>query len=96
MDVTDEVTVAAMQDRLGLSVESFEAGDHKAWLNNIESPLQSLHEIFDLMPTDTPEQWAAVASRMSGIPAAVDGWIETLREGIRDGLLLPGAQSLTA
>lgn len=87
VDVTDEVTVAAMQDRLGLSVESFEAGDHKAWLNNIESPLQSLHEIFDLMPTDTPEQWAAVASRMSGIPAAVDGWIETLREGIRDGLL---------
>ncbi|RMB59990.1 DUF885 domain-containing protein [Tessaracoccus antarcticus] len=86
-DDTDRVTVAAMQDRLGLSVESFEAGDHKAELNNIASPLQSLHEIFDLMPTDTPDHWAAVSSRMSGIPAAIDGYIETLREGIRDGIV---------
>ncbi len=86
-DVTDEVTVAAMQDRLALSIESFEAGDHKAELNNIASPLQALHEIFDLMPTDTAEHWAAIASRMSGIPVAIEGWIDTLREGIRDGIV---------
>ncbi|MEO7849334.1 MAG: DUF885 domain-containing protein [Arachnia sp.] len=86
-DDTDRVTIAAMQDRLGLSVESYEAGDQKAELNNIASPLQRLHEVFDLMPTDTPDHWAAVASRMSSIPAAMDGWIETLREGIRDGVV---------
>lgn len=86
-DATDMVTVAAMRDRLGLSIESHEAGDHKAQLNNIASPLQALHEVFDLMPTDSDDDWAAVASRMHGIPAALDGWIETLREGMRDGVV---------
>ncbi len=76
-----------MQDRLGLSVESFEAGDHKANLNNIASPLQALPEIFDLMSTDTAEQWEAIASRMTGIPTAIEGYIATLREGIRDGIM---------
>ena len=87
LDATDEVTLAAMQDRLGLSVESFEAGDHLADLNNIASPLQALVEIFDLMPTDTPEQWEAIASRLTGIPAAIDGYIATLREGVLAGIM---------
>ncbi len=84
-DETDEVTVAAMTDRLGLSVERYEAGDHTAELNNIASPVQSLVEIFDLMPTDTYEQWDAIASRMSQIPTAIDGYMATLREGIHRG-----------
>ncbi|MGO1488965.1 MAG: DUF885 domain-containing protein [Arachnia sp.] len=93
-DEADTVTVAAMLDRLGLSVESFDAGDHKANLNNIASPLQEIPEIFDLMSTDTPEQWAAVASRMSGVPAAIDGYIATLREGIEAGLM-PARRAVT-
>ncbi len=84
-DETDEVTLAAMLDRLGLSVERFEAGDHTAELNNIASPVQSLVEIFDLMPTDTPEHWEAIASRMTGIPTAINGYITTLREGVERG-----------
>lgn len=87
LDETDEVTVAAMLDRLGLSVESFEAGDHKANLNNIASPLQGIPEIFDLMSTDTPEQWEAIVSRMKGVPTAIDGYMATLREGIGAGLV---------
>lgn len=86
-DATDAVTLAAMQDRIGLSIEAFEAGDHFADLNNIASPLQSLVEIFDLMPTDTPEHWEAIASRLTGIPTAIDGYIATLREGIREGVV---------
>ena len=87
VDDTDEVTVAAMLDRLGLSVERFAAGDHKADLNNIASPLQSLVEIFDLMPTETLKNWKAIAARMTAIPAAVDGYIATLREGIQSGIV---------
>ncbi len=87
LDSTDEVTVAAMLDRLGLSVESFDAGDHKANLNNIASPLQGIPEIFDLMATETAEQWEAIAARMTGVPTAIDGYIETLREGIEAGVV---------
>ncbi len=94
LDETDGVTVSAMLDRLGLSVESFEAGDHKADLNNIASPLQAIPEVFDLMSTDTPEQWEAIASRMTGVPTAIDGYITTLREGIEAGLV-PARRAVT-
>lgn len=82
VDATDEVTLAAMRDRLGLELESAEAGDHRRQLNNLASPLQALRDVFDLMPTDTAEQWANIAGRLGAIPAALDGYVETLREGI--------------
>ena len=82
VDATDEVTVAALRDRLGLAIESFDAGDHLRDLNNIASPLQGLRDIFDLMPHETSEHWANIAARMAGLPGAIDGYIETLRGGI--------------
>ncbi len=85
VDATDEVTVAAMRDRLGLELESFEAGDHLRDLNNIASPLQAMRDIFDLMPHATVEHWGTIAGRMSALPAALDGYVETLRAGIAAG-----------
>jgi uncharacterized protein (DUF885 family) len=35
--------------------------------------------VFDLMPTDTAEHWRTVATRLNGIPAAIDGYIAALR-----------------
>lgn len=43
-DDTDEVTAAALRDRLGLEIEAFEAGDHECDLNNIASPLQGFRD----------------------------------------------------
>ena len=82
LDATDEVTLAAMRDRLGLQLESFEAGDHLRDLNNIASPVQNLRDVFDLMPTRTAEQWANIAGRMAALSGSTDGYIETLRAGI--------------
>lgn len=84
-DATDEVTIAAMRDRLGLDLESFEAGDHLRNLNNLASPLQGMRDIFDLMPHETTEEWSNIAARMSAIPQAFDGYIDTLRAGIAAG-----------
>lgn len=85
VDATDEVTVAAMRDRLGLDLESFEAGDHLRSLNNLASPLQGGRDIFDLMPHETAEHWAAIAARMAALPEAFAGYAETLRAGIAAG-----------
>lgn len=84
-DATDEVTAASMRDRLGLELESFEAGDHERDLNNIASPVQAVRDIFDLMPATTAADWATIAARMSALPAALAGYTETLRAGIRHG-----------
>ncbi|WP_433270133.1 DUF885 domain-containing protein [Actinosynnema sp. CS-041913] len=70
----DESEVAAKSvflERVGLDVEIHEAGLWEGALNVIAGPVQNLREVFDLMPTDTPEQWATIAKRLAAMPEAV-------------------------
>ena len=78
-DDVDRVTVAALRERLGLEVELADAGETLAPLNVIASPVQDLRDVLDLMPTGTVEAWENVASRLGGLPTAIDGYVESLR-----------------
>ncbi|MBZ4496741.1 DUF885 domain-containing protein [Dermacoccus sp. Tok2021] len=78
-DDVDEVTIAAMTERLELAEEIHEAGYDLADLNVIASPLQNVRDVFDLMPTDTDEDWAVIATRMRAVPEALTGWLQSLR-----------------
>lgn len=78
-DTTDAVTVAAMRDRLGLAVELYEADSWHADLNVIASPVQTLREVFDVMPTATAQGWSAIAQRLGQIPQALAGYQASLR-----------------
>jgi len=86
VDGIDEVTQTDLRSDLALEVESSEAQLQLRDLNVIASPAQSIREIFDLMPTDTVEDWDNVSSRLGNLPAAIDGYIETLRLGIERGV----------
>ncbi|HEY0186484.1 MAG TPA: DUF885 domain-containing protein [Cellulomonas sp.] len=79
VDEVDEVTLAAMRERLGLQLELHEAGETLADLNNIASPVQGLRDVFDLMPTDGAEAWGAIAQRLAALPGAEAGYVESLR-----------------
>ncbi|MCQ2001811.1 DUF885 domain-containing protein [Arthrobacter zhaoxinii] len=85
-DDVDRVTLDAMHERLGLDLEIHESGWDLAELNNIASPAQGIRSIFDLMPTDTEEQWHHIAGRLDNVDDAVAGYITSLRSGIRRGL----------
>ena len=78
-DAVDEVTLAAMAERIGLELELFEAGEIHGELNNIASPVQYLRDVFDIMATATVEDWSNIASRMALLPQTIDGFIESLR-----------------
>ncbi|MCA1783005.1 MAG: DUF885 domain-containing protein [Intrasporangiaceae bacterium] len=78
VDEIDEVTVAAMRERLGLYEELYVSGEEERALNVIASPLQLVREIVDLMPTATDDDWATIGRRMGAVPAALQGWQETL------------------
>ncbi|WP_422936048.1 DUF885 domain-containing protein [Sinomonas sp. P47F7] len=78
-DAIDAVTLDAMRERLGLEVEEHESGWKLGELNNIDSPAQHIRAVFDLMPTDTAEQWDHIAGRAANVPAAVASYIESLR-----------------
>jgi uncharacterized protein (DUF885 family) len=84
-DAVDAVTLDAMRERLGLLLEIRASGWDAADLNNIASPAQDIRAIFDLMPTDTAGQWDHIAGRAHNVPAAIDGYIESLRTAKEDG-----------
>jgi uncharacterized protein (DUF885 family) len=85
VDDVDAVTLDAMRERLGLQLEFHESGWHAAELNNIESPAQNIRSIFDLMPTETEEQWEHIAGRAGNVPGAIRGYIESLRSAKEAG-----------
>jgi uncharacterized protein (DUF885 family) len=84
VDAVDRVTVAALRERLGLEDELTAIGADDRDLNVIASPLQSLRAVYDLMPTETVEDWSTVATRLAGTPQAVERYVESLRRGLAD------------
>ena len=85
VDEVDVVTKADLTGDLSLSIALHEAGAHLRDVNVIASPAQELRNVFDLMPTDTVEDWSTIAQRLGAVPAAIDGYIATLRQGIAAG-----------
>ncbi|NVM94339.1 DUF885 domain-containing protein [Arthrobacter wenxiniae] len=87
VDSVDAVTLHAMRERLGLTLETLETGWPLAELNNIASPAQGIRATFDLMPTATVTDWEHISGRLANVPAAVDGYISSLRAGAARGLV---------
>ncbi|MDQ1216125.1 DUF885 domain-containing protein [Microbacterium arborescens] len=86
-DDVDVVTKADLSGDLRLQIELAEAGAHLRDVNVIASPAQEIRNTFDLMPTATVDDWSVIADRLGAVPAAIDGYIETLREGIARGIV---------
>ena len=87
VDDIDAVTKTDLTAELNLMLEQYEAKTHLRDLNVIESPAQQIRSVYDLMPTDTEDDWSIISRRLSAVPAAIDGYIETLREGMRQGVV---------
>ena len=84
-DTVDVVTVAAMRERLGVLLDMHDGGLDLGELNVIASPLQTMRDVFDLMPTDTEDDWATIDRRLAQIPLRVAGYAESLRTSATTG-----------
>ncbi|WP_432494010.1 DUF885 domain-containing protein [Kineococcus auxinigenes] len=84
-DDVDRVTAAALRERLGVELELHEAGEDLGELNVIASPVQDLRMVFDLVPTASEDDWADAARRLAAVPAAVEGYVESLRTAAARG-----------
>lgn len=84
-DDVDRVTVAAMRERLGVALQLHDAGLDLGELNVIASPLQTMRDVFDLMPTDTDTDWAVIGRRMAQVPDRAAGYADGLRAAVRAG-----------
>ncbi len=84
-DAVDDVTTAAMRDRLGLEIELAEAGFGFGMLNVIDCPVQIIRMVFDLAPNKTEADWADIAARMRAIPSSVDSYLRALDRRVDEG-----------
>jgi uncharacterized protein (DUF885 family) len=76
----EEVAKDAFVERLGLALETYEAGVPQHQLNAIASVPAEIRQVFDLMPTAAEEDWETIAIRLNQVGTALDGFRETLTE----------------
>ena len=92
-DERDRIARDAMRDSLRLALDRHDANERFRSLSMIHSPIHSVRQVFDLMPRETEEHWANIASRMALIPAGLDSYRRTLEEGLRRGLVVARRQA---
>jgi uncharacterized protein (DUF885 family) len=81
----EQVAKEALLERLGLELETYQAGIPQYQLNAIASVPAELRQVFDLMPTETEEHWRTIATRLGKIGAALDGYRQSLLEQAGQG-----------
>jgi uncharacterized protein (DUF885 family) len=81
-----------LRERLSAQLAVHEAGEGYRALSNLFSPIHSVRQVFALMPTATDDDWAVIGRRMARIPEAFRGFADSLREGVRRGLLVAPRQ----
>ena len=91
-DDVDRITVAAMNERLGLELELIDSGERCGEINVISSPIQGVRDIFDLMPTETEADWDNINRRLGVVAEALEGYKESLRRRIASGPAIPARQ----
>ncbi|GAA3735974.1 DUF885 domain-containing protein [Plantactinospora mayteni] len=82
----------AMQERLGLELARYEAGETASELNVIASGLHELRQVFDLMPTEGTEAVGNIAARLGQFAGALDAYKTTLRTAAGAGHVSSRAQ----
>lgn len=83
-----------LRERLTAELAVHEAGEGLRAVSNLHSPLHSVRGVFMLMPTETDEDWAAVAARLRAVPEALAGYRTSLEEGL-DRKLPAGPRQVT-
>ncbi|KAA1427156.1 DUF885 domain-containing protein [Nocardioides antri] len=77
-DERERVAKDAFLERVGLTVEKAEAGFERSAFSVISSGVHAVREVFDLMPTETTEDWQTIGDRLAAVPDALAGYRETL------------------
>ncbi|OEJ98352.1 DUF885 domain-containing protein [Streptomyces thermolilacinus] len=83
-----------LRERLTAELAVHDAHEGLRTVSNLRSPAHSVRMAFTVTPTETDEDWAVVAERLRAVPAALDGYRESLALGLKRGL--PGGPRATA
>ncbi|MFE7112172.1 DUF885 domain-containing protein [Streptomyces sp. NPDC057575] len=71
-----------LRERLMAELAVHEAEEGLRSVSNLHSPAHSVRDVFTVTPTETDEDWAAVVDRLRAVPAAFEGYRESLALGL--------------
>lgn len=91
-DDGDRVAAAQLRERLGVELDLYDSGWQSADLNTAECPMLSIRQAFDLMRTESEQDWADVAARMRAIPQGLRGYRASLLEAAAAGRVVARRQ----
>jgi len=92
----DRVAAGVVREVLETQVLLHEIGEDLRSIAVLGSAVQEVREAFDVLQTETEEDWEAVAARMAGVPECLSSLQEAYSEGIRQGLVAPRRQVVGA
>lgn len=81
----EQVARDALLERLGLELEMLDAGIWQHQVNAIASVAPEIRQVYDLMPTETEEHWANIATRLGKVREALAGYRTTLADQAQQG-----------
>ncbi|MFI1812444.1 DUF885 domain-containing protein [Streptomyces sp. NPDC020422] len=76
-----------LRERLNAQLIVHEADEGLCAVSNLRSPAHSVRISFTMLPTETEEDWAAVAQRLRAVPEALAGYRASLALGLERGML---------
>ena len=85
-DLLEHRCSETVQEELSWSIDQYDADIRYAGMNILHSPVQSIRQVFDLMPRSSTEDWENIASRMEGIGESINSYVKLLDEGIYRGI----------
>ncbi|MDC2960047.1 DUF885 domain-containing protein [Streptomyces gilvifuscus] len=71
-----------LRERLTAELAVHEAEEGLRRVGNLGTPVHSVREVFTVTPNGSDEDWAAIAERLRGVPAALAGYRESLELGL--------------
>ncbi|MFJ3759119.1 DUF885 domain-containing protein [Streptomyces sp. NPDC090080] len=71
-----------LRERLTASLAVHEADESLRSVSNLSSAAHAVRQVFTVTPTATEEDWAAVAERLRAVPAALEGYRQSLELGL--------------
>ena len=93
---SDRLAAGVLRESLEISGAEYEANEHLVSIRVLAGDVDAARSIFDLMPTDTAEQWSVIAERMSKVPQAFAGMRESWKLGLDRGVKAQRRQVLAS
>ncbi|MFO7590933.1 MAG: DUF885 domain-containing protein [Acidimicrobiia bacterium] len=90
----ERIGAVALERHLDTALDLADADEDLRPLRVIASPVTSIVMCFDLMGRATTADWAQITARVGAVPAALDGLVASLRDGMRRGVTAAGRQAI--